>query len=373
MDFFAQQLRRMDLPLEAVDSPEMEQACVHRLSSRCSVFMKSDCTHKLNKGEADRHDIVLSLTHVMAGKVLEFLAKARVETGTVLLVGGSARNPHLVQAVREGLPRAQLVVPAQAPYLEAYGAALLAQERGTPLPAAEALAGDSDVAYARTRPLSEAGALVTFHPSRRGKARAGARYLLGIDGGSTTTKVVLVDADTHEMVASHYGRTLGDPVAALRLCLTEVMGQLQAQVGGEDAVEIVLAATTGSSRELLGVFCGTGAIYNEIMAHTAGTTALNPAIDTIFEIGGQDAKYVSLRNHVPVDYAMNEACSAGTGSFLEESAAGDLDIARAEDIGPSPCRPPPRSSSASTARPSSTPTSARPSRRGPAGATSWPA
>ncbi len=51
-EFFAQQLRRMDLPLEVVDSPEMDQACVHRLSSRCSVFMKSDCTHKLNKGEA---------------------------------------------------------------------------------------------------------------------------------------------------------------------------------------------------------------------------------------------------------------------------------------------------------------------------------
>jgi activator of 2-hydroxyglutaryl-CoA dehydratase len=132
-EFFAQQLRRMDLPLEVVDSPEMDTACVHRLSSRCSVFMKSDCTHKLNKGEADRHDIVKSLTHVMAGKVLEFLAKARVETGTVVMVGGSARNPHLVQAVREGLPNAQLVVPVQAPYLEAFGAALLAQERGTPL------------------------------------------------------------------------------------------------------------------------------------------------------------------------------------------------------------------------------------------------
>ncbi len=333
-EFFAQQLRRMDLSLEVVHSAAVNDACVHKLSSRCSVFMKSDCTHKLNKGEADRHDIVLSLTHVMAGKVLEFLAKARVETGTVLMVGGSARNPHLVQAVRDGLPNAQLVVPAQAPYLEAYGAALLAQERGTPLPAAEALAGDGDVAYARTRPLSEAAALVTFHPSRRGKARAGARYVLGIDGGSTTTKVALVDATTREMVASHYGRTLGDPVASLRKCLSEVIGQLQAQLGGEDAVEIILAATTGSSRELLGVFCGTGAIYNEIMAHTAGTTELDPAIDTIFEIGGQDAKYVSLRNHVPVDYAMNEACSAGTGSFLEESAAGDLDIARAEEIGP---------------------------------------
>ncbi len=332
-EFFAQQLARMDLTLEAVHRPEVAAAEVQRLSSRCSVFMKSDCTHKLNKGEADRHDVVLSLSHVMARKVLEFVAKARLENGRVLLCGGAMRNPHLVRLVRQGLPGVEFVLPREAAYLEALGAAYLATEHGRPLPPLDDLVERAKVAYARGEPLGAARGLVTFVPTRRGRPRAGRCYVLGIDGGSTTTKVALVDMETREIAASHYGRTLGDPVAALRICLGAVRNQLQ-EVGGEETVEIRLAATTGSSRELLGVYCGTAGVYNEIIAHTVGTTSFDPAIDTIFEIGGQDAKYVSLQNRVPVDYAMNEACSAGTGSFLEESAAGDLDVRRAEDIGP---------------------------------------
>ena len=74
-------------------------------------------------------------------------------------------------------------------------------------------------------------------------------------------------------------------------------------------------------------------MYNEIIAHAVGTTYFKDDIDTIFEIGGQDAKYVLLKNKVPIDYAMNEACSAGTGSFLEESASGDLNIPNVREIG----------------------------------------
>src|SRR5512145_3213390 len=251
-EFFAQQLRRMDLPLDAVHLPQVGDGTVHKLSSRCSVFMKSDCTHKLNKGEADKHDIVLSLSHVMARKVLEFLAKARITSGRVVLAGGGTRNPHLVEAVKAGLPDVELIVPREAAYLEAYGAALLAGERGRPMPDAGKLVADADLGYARGRPLTEAQDHVTFLPQRRGKAVAGRAYVLGIDGGSTTTKVAVVDAETREIVASHYGRTPGDPVVALRTCPDSVRAQLEAQVGSEDAVEIRLAATTGSSRELLG-------------------------------------------------------------------------------------------------------------------------
>jgi activator of 2-hydroxyglutaryl-CoA dehydratase len=66
----------------------------------------------------------------------------------------------------------------------------------------------------------------------------------------------------------------------------------------------------------------TTAVYNEIIAHATGTTYFKQDIDTIFEIGGQDAKYVYLKNKVPIDYAMNEACSAGTGSFLKSLQQG---------------------------------------------------
>ncbi|GAH66894.1 unnamed protein product, partial [marine sediment metagenome] len=85
--------------------------------------------------------------------------------------------------------------------------------------------------------------------------------------------------------------------------------------------------------EILGVFLETPAVYNEIIAHSEGTIYYDQEVDTIFEIGGQDAKYVYLKNRVPIDYAMNEACSAGTGSFLEESAQGDLNILHAHEIG----------------------------------------
>jgi predicted CoA-substrate-specific enzyme activase len=91
-----------------------------------------------------------------------------------------------------------------------------------------------------------------------------------------------------------------------------------------------LAATTGSARELVGAYLGTEQVFNEISAQAAGATHFDAEVDTIFEIGGQDAKYIHLRNGVPIDYAMNNACSAGTGSFLEESALGDLGIAVAD-------------------------------------------
>ena len=333
-EFFVQQLRRMDLDIDAVHHPEVAAARVRRLSSRCSVFMKSDCTHALNKGEATCEDIVLSLCHVMARKVVEFLGKAKVDHGRILLAGGAFRNPHLTRFVRESLPLADCVTLDDTPHLEALGAAHLASSEGTPLPPLDRLFRDGVVAFTHGRPLASAAGLVTVVPSARTVPVAGRRYVLGVDGGSTTTKAALVDVETLEVAASHYDRTLGDPVAALKRCLRAVREQVREAVGDEEAVRIVVVATTGSSRELLGVYCGTPGVYNEIIAHTAGATHYDPAIDTIFEIGGQDAKYVSLRNHVPVDYAMNEACSAGTGSFLEESAAGDLDIHRAEEIGP---------------------------------------
>ena len=84
--------------------------------------------------------------------------------------------------------------------------------------------------------------------------------------------------------------------------------------------EISLVGATGSARELIGCYLGTSHVYNEISAHATGAAHFDPDVDTIFEIGGQDSKYIFLRNGVPVDYTMNAACSAGTGSFLEECA-----------------------------------------------------
>jgi predicted CoA-substrate-specific enzyme activase len=327
-EFLRQQLGRMNLELSDINKV-CDGAKVHRLSARCSVFMKSDCTHRLNKGEAEKGDIALSLSKVMADKVAEFLTKAKLQSGQVVLIGGVTRNRFLVDFVRKSCPGIDFVVPEEAPFFEAFGAAQLAREEGALLPDGELVRPGSELIFKTFAPLPESSDLVQYAPSRRGVYDPEAEYVLGVDGGSTTTKAALINAETLEIVAEHYGRTHGDPVAALKLCLREVREQL-----GGHKPNIRLVATTGSSRELLGVFLETVGVYNEIIAHTVGTTYFEQDVDTMFEIGGQDAKYVFINNGVPIDYAMNEACSAGTGSFLEESAAGDLNIDTAPEIGP---------------------------------------
>jgi len=330
-EFFKQQLARMDMKLDDVTKVAPD-AKVYSLSTRCSVFMKSDCTHRLNKREATKDDIVLSLSMVMATKVVDFLKRAKIDKGRVVLTGGTTLNPHILRYIREQAPGIEFIVPKEASYFEAYGAALVARESGSPFPGAEKLLRSNQIRFDHLEDLKESRDKVTYFEAKTGKVQAGREYILGVDGGSTTTKACLIDMETDEVVASHYGRTHGDPVKALKLCLEEITKQVRAEIG-DGKIRSSLTATTGSSREILGVFLETKGVYNEIIAHSVGTTHFSKDVDTIFEIGGQDAKYVLLKNGVPIDYAMNEACSAGTGSFLEESASGDLNIKQASEIG----------------------------------------
>jgi len=331
-EFFKQQLARMDMTLENVNYVS-EDSKVRPLSARCSVFMKSDCTHKLNKKEATKDDIVVSLSDVMATKVTDFLGRAKIEKGRVLLTGGITKNKHILRFMKEKTPEIEYIIPKEASYFEAFGAAHLAPESGSPLPDADGILKDSKVRFDRYNDLKAAMEKVRYFESEIQSVREGREYILGIDGGSTTTKACLIDMETSEITAAHYGRTHGDPVRALKNCIIEIQKKIHKDIGTTGSINISLAATTGSSREILGVFMETPAVYNEIIAHSWGTTFFSNDVDTIFEIGGQDAKYVLLENRVLIDYAMNEACSAGTGSFLEESAAGDLNIAHAWEIG----------------------------------------
>ena len=331
-EFLKQQLARMDMTLADIEKVP-DTAKVHALSTRCSVFMKSDCTHRLNKREATKDDIVLSLSDVMAVKVIDFLKRAKVTSGRVVLTGGITLNRHIIRFIREKAPAIEFIIPETAPVFEALGAAVLAHQSGSKLPAYEKLLQTNDIRFGTLNALRDWKDKVKVFEKTDGKVKSGRKYILGVDGGSTTTKACLVDIETDEITASHYGRTHGDPVKALKECLAIIQQKIIDDTGSKE-IDIRLVSTTGSSREILGVFLETPGVYNEIIAHSVGTTYFDKDVETIFEIGGQDAKYVLLKNGVPIDYAMNEACSAGTGSFLEESAAGDLSIHSAKDIGP---------------------------------------
>ena len=331
-EFLKQQLARMDMTLDDIDKVP-DTAKVYPISTRCSVFMKSDCTHRLNKHEATKEDIVLSLSDVMAVKVIDFLKRAKITSGRVVLTGGITLNRHIIRFIREKAPQIEFIIPETAPVFEALGAAVMAKSSGSKIKEPDKILKQSLVRFTSMGALKDFSAKVKTFDKPQGKVRAGRQYILGVDGGSTTTKACLVDMESDEIAASYYGRTHGDPVKALKEVLFFIQEKIIADTGSKDC-DIRLVATTGSSREILGLFLETPGVYNEIIAHAVGTTYFDPDVETIFEIGGQDAKYVLLKNGVPIDYAMNEACSAGTGSFLEESASGDLSIHNAADIGP---------------------------------------
>jgi predicted CoA-substrate-specific enzyme activase len=320
-EFFLQQIGRMNVTLEDVSEMGVSEE-PHRVSGRCSVFCKSDCTHALNKG-IPKGQVVAGLAQMMAGKVVELLRK--LPKKNVMLVGGSSKNHTMIHYLNKEIEN--LRIPEEAPYFEALGAALYALENDT-----EPYMGKENVFFARKsafsylKPLNDFKEMVTFNDQPRGEAKPGDVTILGLDVGSTTTKGVIMRCSDKKILAADYLRTDGDPVGASR----KVYESLAHQMG--DPVEIIGLGVTGSGRQIAGLHAMTEGVINEIIAHAAAAVHFDPEVDTIFEIGGQDAKYTYITNGVPSDYAMNEACSAGTGSFLEESAKESLGVS-VTDIG----------------------------------------
>ncbi|MBD3208064.1 MAG: 2-hydroxyglutaryl-CoA dehydratase [Candidatus Nealsonbacteria bacterium] len=139
---------------------------------------------------------------------------------------------------------------------------------------------------------------------------------LGIDVGSISTKLVLVD-ENDKILYHLYKRTGGNPIQAVQEGLKDLEKHLEEN---NISKEIMGVGTTGSARQLAGVITGADLVKNEITAHAAGTSHLVPEVRTIIEIGGQDSKVIVLENGVAVDFAMNLICAAGTGSFLDAQA-----------------------------------------------------
>ncbi len=137
---------------------------------------------------------------------------------------------------------------------------------------------------------------------------------LGIDVGSITTKMVVID-ERDEMSAMIYLRNNGRPLDAIQQGLRAIASQLG------DQTSIHGVATTGSARHLAAYLVGADLVKNEITAHSIAVMDLYPGAKTIFEIGGQDSKVILLRGGVVVDFAMNTVCAAGTGSFLDQQAS----------------------------------------------------
>jgi len=314
-EFFLQQIRRMNISVEQAIA-EAQNSEHYRVSGRCSVFCKSDCTHALNKG-IPVGSVAAGLSHMMSEKVLDLLGK--VDTKKILAIGGVTNNKVVMKYISDKVDR--LTIPEHADVFEALGAAYFAlKNKKESAFRQKSFFKPGKSAFSFLPPLINSTNLVEFRSVNRSSAKENDECIFGLDVGSTTTKAVLLRTSDNAVLASVYLRTNGNPVKAARDCYAEIDKQINVKLN------ICGLATTGSGRQIAGLHAQTDAIINEIIAHATGAAFFDKDVDTIIEIGGQDAKYTHLTNAVPSDYAMNEACSAGTGSFLEESAKESLGI-----------------------------------------------
>lgn len=327
--FMDQQANRLKFEIEIVGDIVMKAGNAANIAGRCSVFAKSDMIHAQQKG-IQRPEILKGLCDAVVRNFKGTIVKSRELYPKVAFIGGVAANKGIVQAMQSlfELSDDEFFVPEYYAWMSAIGAGLLADKEKN----AKSLSKDdikrlgeyADVAtrdFPTMQPLNTEkvvplGSKIKPY-SFEGKTLPVDAYL-GIDVGSVSTNLVVIDGNG-DLIKEIYVATESRPIDVV----SENLKAIEDELG--DKVNIRGVGTTGSGRELIGVLVGADTINDEITAHKTGATHVADKLtgnrpDTIFEIGGQDSKYISIQNDVVVDFTMNEACAAGTGSFLEEQA-----------------------------------------------------
>lgn len=331
--FLDQQAKRIGVPIEK-EFGEMALKSVNppRIAGRCSVFAKSDMIHH-QQIATPLHDIVAGLCFALARNYRSNLARSRELSKPVVFSGGVAANAGMVRAFNEllNLGESELIIPEHHASMGAIGAVMYCRANKMEMNHFAGLGKlkeyleKNSALYSSLPKLRESEALYNKDVCFKKNGQEKIQVYLGIDVGSLSTNVVLIDKD-HRVVARRYLPTAGKPLEAIRRGLTEIYDEAGVHV------EVIGAGTTGSGRYLTGDFIGADVIRNEITAQATAAIDYDPSVDTIFEIGGQDSKYISVENGVVTDFEMNKVCAAGTGSFLEEQAE-KLNISIIDEFG----------------------------------------
>jgi predicted CoA-substrate-specific enzyme activase len=329
--FMDQQASRLLYEIEEVGDIVVAAGRAANIAGRCSVFAKSDMIHAQQKGYQPP-EVLKGLCDAVIRNYKGTITKGKLIQPPVAFIGGVAANKGAVQAVRDAfeLSDGQLFVPDLHAWMGAAGAALIEADESA-AQASQTSSVDFDPArlpaaeFPTMEPLSMERVLLLRDLARPYEFPGDGAVIdtfLGIDIGSVSTNLVVLD-QAGEVVKAIYVKTQARPVEVVNAGLAEIRDEI-----GE-RIRVLGVGTTGSGRELIGELCGADLITDEITAHKTGadfiSRSIGKQVDTIFEIGGQDSKFISMQDGIVVDFAMNEACAAGTGSFLEEQAE-KLDI-----------------------------------------------
>ena len=339
--FFEDQMSRLGMEIEDYSDVVRQARSLPRLSGRCAVFAKTDIIHRQQEG-VTTPDILLGLCYAMIRNYKATIVKNLPVKKPVVFTGGVTENAGMGQAIREvfHLSEEELQIPELARFSGAVGVAIHACQ--------EAFAHCTEEEITKEQ-IEENPMLQDLFVNREileqvmqiGEQRLGERRsslpklvlkegtdlsepvaggvvpadgcALGIDIGSTSTDLVLTD-QRGNIIDFQYLRTAGNPEKAVRMGLSSIRERF-----GD--LTFTAVGITGSGRERLGRMMGADAIKDEITAQAKAAAFVDPKVDTVFEIGGQDSKYISIQDGEVCDFMMNKICAAGTGSFVEEQAA----------------------------------------------------
>jgi len=317
--FLDQQAHRLGLKIEEFSRLALEAKNVPRIAGRCAVFAKSDMIHLQQEG-TPLSEIVAGLCYALARNLRGNIGRGKPFHKPIAFQGGVAANLGMRRAFCDilKLKPEELIIPKHYLTMGAIGAALDTKERQINNyhfsgleKLKQAIVEEKEVKhfYPPLRLLKSRFERSTLFEHKHKKISV----YLGIDVGSVSTNLVLID-EQGALLAKQYLMTAGRPLEAVK----QGLKALQTEWGNK--VEILGAATTGSGRFLVGDFVGADVIKNEITAQAKAAAVIDPEVDTIIEIGGQDSKFIRLENGAIIDFEMNKVCAAGTGSFLEEQA-----------------------------------------------------
>ncbi len=321
--FLEQQAARLGYSIDEFSRLALKAQSIPSIAGRCTVFAKSDMIHLQQNGVPD-YEIIAGLCYAIIRNLKTNIGKGKKITPPLVFQGGVAANLGVRRAIEDILlPKGEkLIIPEYFKVMGAIGAALegIKSDKSTPYPGKEIL----EEHLSKELRVTDRFSPLKYDPSSRKKIlfhKTSSDYkevFIGIDVGSVSTKVAVVEFGERErefnLVAKAYLPTAGRPLEAIKKALKEISMKLKGDV------KVLGVGTTGSGRYLCGDFVGADVVRNEITAQVTAAMLIEPDVDTIFEIGGQDSKYIYLENGNVVDFALNKVCAAGTGSFLEEQA-----------------------------------------------------
>ncbi|MGV8146590.1 MAG: acyl-CoA dehydratase activase [Alkaliphilus sp.] len=318
--FLEEQVSRLGICLEDYSMYTERATKIPRIAGRCSVFSKTDMIHHQQDG-VNIEDILLGLSYALIRNYkANVVQRAKIEK-PIMFVGGVAKNRGVRRAIEDifSFEKGELIVADNPASIAALGAAILAKKNlkkmkieDIPLKMAEAVAKSNEAADFY-KSLEEFG-LGDAKDKHLVKIRQGVfEGFVGIDIGSTSTNLVLID-DESNVVSYRYIRTKGNPRRAVQIGMDSILEEFG------DRLKINSIGTTGSGRILIGKERKADIVVNEITAQAKGATHFHENVDTVFEIGGQDSKYIQIEKDNVINFEMNKICAAGTGSFIEEQA-----------------------------------------------------